>query len=167
MLSSRASLAVAIGATVGVVALTGCSAGAGGGGGGGAGSNTVRVLMVNNPQMIDLQKLTAANFTKQTGINVEFKVLPENDVRDTIAQDVANQAGQYDVITISNFEVPFYAKNGWLVGLDGYADKDAAFDVNDILKPMRESLKGADGKLYAIPFYGESSMLMYRKDVFQ
>src|SRR3954463_12917182 len=162
MLSSRASLAAAIGA----VALAGCSAGAGGGGGGEAGSNTVRVLMVNNPQMVDLQKLTADHFTKQTGIKVQFKVLPENDVRDTIAQDVANQAGQYDVITISNFEVPFYAKNGWLVALDGYAGKDAAFDQQDILEPMRDSLKGADGKLYAIPFYGESSMLMYRKDVF-
>ena len=78
-------------------------AGCGAGGGGGS-SKTVRVLMVNNPQMVDLQKLTAANFTKQTGIKVDFKVLPENDVRDTIAQDVANQAGQYDVITISNFE---------------------------------------------------------------
>src|SRR3954468_22183232 len=160
MLRSRA---VAIGATAAVVALTGCSAGAGGGGGGGAGSNTVRVLMVNNPQMIDLQKLTAANFTKQTGIKVQFKVLPENDVRDTIAQDVANQAGQYDVITISNFEVPFYAKNGWLTPMTDYAAKDSAFAVDDILKPMRDSLTAEDGKLYGIPFYGESSMLMYRK----
>jgi sorbitol/mannitol transport system substrate-binding protein len=165
MLSSRASLAAAIGATAGAAALTGCSAGAGGGGGGGA--NTVRVLMVNNPQMVDLQKLTADNFTKQTGIKVQFKALPENDVRDTIAQDVANQAGQYDVITISNFEVPFYAKNGWLEPLTGYASKDAAFDLQDILKPMQESVKGTDGQIYAIPFYGESSMLMYRKDVFR
>jgi len=123
--------------------------------------------MVNNPQMVDLQKLTADNFTKQTGIKVQFKALPENDVRDTIAQDVANQAGQYDVITISNFEVPFYAKNGWLEPLTGYASKDAAFDLQDILKPMQESVKGTDGQIYAIPFYGESSMLMYRKDVFR
>jgi sorbitol/mannitol transport system substrate-binding protein len=139
--------------------------GAGGGGGGAKGSKTVRVLMVNNPQMVDLQKL-AGTFTKETGINVDFKVLPENDVRDTIAQDVANQAGQYDVITISNFEVPFYAKNGWLTSVSDYAAKDAAFDLNDVLKPMRESLTAADGKLYGIPFYGESSMLMYRKDIF-
>jgi len=143
---------------------TGC--GAGGGGGGQAGSKTVRVLMVNNPQMVDLQKLTAANFTKETGIKVDFKVLPENDVRDTIAQDVANQAGQYDVITISNFEVPFYAKNGWLHSVSDYMAKDSKFDQGDILKPMTESLKGPDGKSYGVPFYGESSMLMYRKDVF-
>jgi sorbitol/mannitol transport system substrate-binding protein len=145
-------------------ALPGCGAG-GGGGGGSAGSKTVRVLMVNNPQMVDLQKLAAANFTKQTGITVDFKVLPENDVRDTIAQDVANQAGQYDVITISNFEVPFYAKNGWLTSVSDYAAKDSKFDQGDILKPMTDSLKGPDGKLYGVPFYGESSMLMYRKDV--
>jgi sorbitol/mannitol transport system substrate-binding protein len=146
------------------VAMTACGAG-GGGGGGKAGSKTVRVLMVNNPQMVDLQKL-AGNFTKETGIKVDFKVLPENDVRDTIAQDVANQAGQYDVITISNFEVPFYAKNGWLTPLSDYASKDAKFDQGDILKPMTQSLTADDGKLYGVPFYGESSMLMYRKDIF-
>jgi sorbitol/mannitol transport system substrate-binding protein len=145
------------------LAVTAC--GAGGGGGGAKGSKTVRVLMVNNPQMVDLQKL-AGTFTKESGIKVDFKVLPENDVRDTIAQDIANQAGQYDVITISNFEVPFYAKNGWLTSVSDYAAKDAAFDLNDILKPMRDSLTAADGKLYGIPFYGESSMLMYRKDIF-
>jgi sorbitol/mannitol transport system substrate-binding protein len=146
------------------VAMTACGAG-GGGGGGKAGSKTVRVLMVNNPQMVDLQKL-AGNFTKEAGIKVDFKVLPENDVRDTIAQDVANQAGQYDVITISNFEVPFYAKNGWLTPLSDYASKDAKFDQGDILKPMTQSLTADDGKLYGVPFYGESSMLMYRKDIF-
>ena len=65
--------------------LTGCS-GAGGGGGGGGG-HTINVLMVNNPQMVDLQKLTADNFTKQTGITVNYTVLPENDVRDKISQE--------------------------------------------------------------------------------
>jgi sorbitol/mannitol transport system substrate-binding protein len=158
-----AAVAAACAAGVTVAA---CGAG-GGGGGGSAGSHTIRVLMVNNPQMVDIQKLTKDNFTKQTGIKVDFKVLPENDVRDTIAQDVANGAGQYDVITISNFEVPFYSKNGWLTPMSDYVAKDAKFDQGDILKPMTESLTGADGKLYAEPFYGESSFLMYRKDVLQ
>ncbi|MEA2383144.1 MAG: polyol transport system substrate-binding protein, partial [Solirubrobacteraceae bacterium] len=161
MRSSRLALATAVAACAAILAITGCGAG-----GGGSSAKTVRVLMVNNPQMVDLQKLTADNFTKKTGIKVDFKVLPENDVRDTIAQDVANGAGQYDVITISNFEVPFYAKNGWLTSMSDFAAKDASFDQSDILKPMTDSLKGPDGKLYGVPFYGESSMLMYRKDVF-
>ncbi|WP_329454439.1 ABC transporter substrate-binding protein [Streptomyces sp. NBC_01497] len=158
-----------LGASVAAATLLAGCAGAGGGddsSSGGGGGKTLNVLMVNNPQMTELQKLTAANFTKKTGIQVHFTVLPENDARDKFTQDFSNQAGQYDIATISNFEVPFYAKNGWLAPLDGYAAKDTAFDQNDILKPMQESLTGTDGKLYAEPFYGESSFLMYRKDLF-
>src|SRR5690348_4825463 len=121
--------------------------------------------MVNNPQMVDLQKLTADNFTKQTGITVNYTVLPENDVRDKISQEFSSQAGQYDVATISNFEVPFYAKNNWLHPLDDYVKADSGFNQADILPSMTTSLTADDGKLYGEPFYGESSFLMYRKDV--
>jgi len=128
------------------------------------GKHTVNVLMVNNPQMVDLQKLVPT-FTKQTGIKVNFTVLPENDIRDKASQEFSNQAGQYDVATLSNFEIPFYSDFGWLTALDSYVANDPGFDQKDILKPMTESLTGSDGKLYGEPFYGESSFLMYRKDV--
>ncbi|MEY9874608.1 ABC-type glycerol-3-phosphate transport system substrate-binding protein [Streptacidiphilus sp. MAP12-33] len=144
--------------------LAACS-GAGGAGGGGGGAHSINVLMVNNPQMVDLQKLTADNFTKSTGIKVNFTVLPENDVRDKITQDFSSQAGQYDVASISNYETPIYAKNGWLAPLTSEAASDTAFDQNDILPNIRKSLT-VNGQVYAEPFYGESSFLMYRKDVF-
>jgi sorbitol/mannitol transport system substrate-binding protein len=131
----------------------------------GGSGDRLRVLMVNNPQMVDLQKLASA-FTKQTGIKVDFTVLPENDLRDKASQEFSSQAGQYDVATLSNFEIPFYSKNNWLVPMDDYIAKDAAFDQSDILKPIAKSLTGPDGKIYGEPFYGESSFLMYRKDVF-
>ncbi|WP_405392768.1 sugar ABC transporter substrate-binding protein [Streptomyces sp. NBC_01102] len=154
-------------AVAGTAALTLLTAGcAGAGGTSFGGGDALNVLMVNNPQMVELQKLTAEHFTEETGIKVNFTVLPENDVRDKISQDFSNQAGQYDIGTISNFEVPFFAKNDWLHPLDTYAAKDTAFDQDDILKPLRDSLT-AEGRLYAEPFYGESSFLMYRKDVFE
>ncbi|MFJ8196247.1 ABC transporter substrate-binding protein [Streptomyces sp. NPDC096152] len=159
----RATLALAAAGTLLAPLLSGCWVGAGGAGSGG---DSINVLMVNNPQMLELQKLTAAHFTKETGIRVNFTVLPENDVRDKISQDFANQAGQYDVATLSNYEIPIYARNGWLHELDPYVARDPAFDQRDILKPMRESLTAGDGRLYGEPFYGESSFLMYRKDVF-
>lgn len=149
-----------------VLATTSACAGAGGGGGGGGGDNAISVLMVNNPQMVDLQKLTADNFTKQTGITVNYTVLPENDVRDKISQEFSSQAGQYDVASLSNFEIPIYAKNGWVAPMDDFIAKDSAFNQADILKPMTTSLTAEDGKIYGQPFYGESSFLMYRKDVF-
>ncbi|SEC74632.1 carbohydrate ABC transporter substrate-binding protein, CUT1 family [Streptomyces sp. 2231.1] len=159
----RATLAMAAAGTLLAPLISGCWAGAGGTGSGG---DSINVLMVNNPQMTELQKLTAAHFTKETGIKVNFTVLPENDVRDKISQDFANQAGQYDVATLSNYEIPIYARNGWLHAMNGYVAADPAYDEGDVLKPMRQSLTGDDGKLYGQPFYGESSFLMYRKDVF-
>src|SRR3954447_3466513 len=140
-----------------VVALLGGCAGWGAGGGGG-GANSISVLMVNNPQMVDLQRLTADNFTKQTGITVNYTVLPENDVRDKISQEFSSQAGQYDVASLSNFEIPIYAKNGWVAPMDDFISADPGFDQSDILKPMAVSLTAADGKLYGQPFYGEASV---------
>jgi sorbitol/mannitol transport system substrate-binding protein len=143
--------------------VSGCAGWGGGGGSGGA--DSINVLMVNNPQMVDLQKLTAEHFTQETGIRVNFTVLPENDVRDKISQEFSSQAGQYDVATVSNFEIPIYARSRWIAPLNPYLAKDAAFDQGDILRPMVTSLTGEDGKIYGEPFYGESSFLMYRKDV--
>ncbi|WP_432547760.1 ABC transporter substrate-binding protein [Kineococcus sp. SYSU DK004] len=161
------------GALSGALLLTSCSgAGGGGGGGGGAGggedggAQSINVIMVNNPQMVDLQELTP-RFTEETGITVNYTVLPENDVRDRITQEFSSQAGQYDVASISNYEVPFYSENGWLAPLDDYIAEDTEFDQDDILDSMESSLTGSDGSVYAEPFYGESSFLMYRTDVFE
>jgi len=158
---------LAIAATALLFLTTACSgAGSTGNGGGGGTDNTITALMVGNPQMEDIQKLTADNFTKQTGITVKFTILPENELRDKVTQDVANQGGQYDVATVGAYEVPIWAKNGWLHELSTQAQADASYDAGDLLKPMVQAVSGEDGKMYAAPFYGESSFLMYNKDLF-
>ena len=157
----RPVLAVAVGA---VLVASGC-AGAGGGGGDGD-SQSINVLMVGNPQMEDIQQLTADSFTKDTGIKVNFTILPENELRDKVTQEVATGAGQYDLATIGAYEAPIWAQNGWLAEFTSYVDKDSAFDKGDLIKPIVDSLT-VDGKLMAVPFYGESSFLMYRKDILE
>jgi sorbitol/mannitol transport system substrate-binding protein len=159
-------MALALPAVAGL-ALSGCAGAGGGGGGGGGGSKSINVLMVGNPQMVDIQKLTKDSFTKDTGIKVNYTVLPENELRDKVTQDVATGAGQYDVATVGAYEVPIWAGNGWLKDVGTYADSSSSYDKADLLPPMVKSLSGQDGKLYGLPFYGESSFLMYRKDVFQ
>ncbi|MGH3350308.1 MAG: ABC transporter substrate-binding protein [Nocardioides sp.] len=121
--------------------------------------------MVNNTQMLELQELTAEHFTKETGIEVNFVVKVEQDMRDTASTEFANQSGIYDVATLSNFEIPYYAEAGWISDMESIAN-DPEFDQDDILPPMTEALS-ANGKVYGQPFYGESSFLMYRKDLFE
>ena len=163
-------LVAAVGLSTVLAATAACSgaggAGGVGGGGGGGGDNSINVLMVNNPQMLALQK-HIGEFTKESGITVNFTVKPENDMRNQAAQEFANQSGQFDVATLSNFEIPFYSKNGWLTSMDDIPayKSDTGFNQADIFPSMTDSLKGPDGKLYGEPFYGESSFLMYRKDI--
>src|SRR3954463_301302 len=137
--------------------LVACS-GAGGSSSSGGGKS-INVLMVGNPQMEDIAKLAKSTFTKDTGITVNFTVLPENELRDKVTQDVATQAGQYDVATVGMYEVPIWSKNGWLKPLGSYADADANYDKADLLPPIVKGLSGEDGQLYGLPFYGESSFL--------
>lgn len=160
-----AVLTAAAGLSVVLAGCAGAGGGGGGGGGGEGGGDSIDVIMVNNPQMEDLETLVG-QFEEESGISVNLTVLPENDVRDSIQTDFAAQSGQYDVATISNYEVPFFSANGWIANLDEYVEADEDFDQDDILAPIADGLRGEDGSLYAQPFYGESSFLMYRKDVF-
>jgi sorbitol/mannitol transport system substrate-binding protein len=122
---------------------------------------TLTIATVNNGDMIRMQRLTDDFKKRNPGIDLDWVTLEENVLREKVTTDIATKSGQYDVLTIGTYEVPIWAKQGWLAPLSLGAD----YDVDDLLPPIRSALS-YDGKLYAAPFYGESSMLMYRKDLF-
>jgi polyol transport system substrate-binding protein len=93
-------------------------------------------------------------------------VLPENQIRDKVTTDISTNAGQFDLVTIGMYEVPLWAKNKWIDEVGTTLQQDASYDYNDLIPSIRTGLE-YDGKLYAAPFYGESSALMYRKDTLQ
>jgi sorbitol/mannitol transport system substrate-binding protein len=123
---------------------------------------TITIATVNNPDMITMQKLTPEFEKANPGIKLNWVVLPENELRQKVTTDIATNAGSYDVLTIGTYETPIWGKNGWLVEMSGLP---ASYDLEDVLKPVRAGLSYQD-KLYALPFYAESSMLYYRKDLF-
>ncbi len=133
---------------------------------------TITVATVNNPQMIQMENLTKYFEKANPGIVVKYDVMPENVLRNKVTEDVSTNAGKFDVVTIGSYEVPLWAKNGWLVNLSKDMPSTQgsaavkAYDVNDLLKPIRSALS-YQNSLYAVPFYGESSMMMYRKDIFK
>ena len=128
-----------------------------------ASAETLTIATVNNGDMIRMQKLSEDFTAKNPGIDLEWVTLEENVLRQRVTTDIATKGGQYDVMTIGTYEVPIWANKGWLVEL---ADLPADYDVDDLLPAIRGGLS-VDGKLYAAPFYGESSMVMYRKDLME
>jgi len=125
-------------------------------------AETLTIATVNNGDMIRMQKLTDDFSKSNPGITLNWVTLEENALRQKVTTDIATKGGQFDILTIGTYEVPIWAKKGWLVALDKLG---ADYDVNDLLPPIRNGLSHG-GKLYAAPFYGESSMVMYRADLF-
>jgi sorbitol/mannitol transport system substrate-binding protein len=156
-----------IGCVTAVVAVAACSSGSSSGSGSTGSTGTVTVAVVSNPlitgQMIPLTK---SNFEKKyPGIKVKFATYTEGDLRAAIEKDVSTHSNAFNVIMIGPYEAPLFAKNGWLDNLSTqYIAKDPSYDASDLLPPIAKSLSYKGG-LYAVPFYGESSMLYYRKDL--
>jgi sorbitol/mannitol transport system substrate-binding protein len=124
---------------------------------------TLTIATVNNSDMIRMQRLTGDFAAKNPGVTLKWVTLEENVLRQRVTTDIATKGGQFDVLTIGTYEVPIWAKQGWLLPLEKLG---AGYDVDDLIPPIRAGLT-VNGKLYAAPFYGESSMIMYRKDLFE
>ena len=134
------------------------------GGEGGSGGGSINVAIVDNPQMKDIAELTPSLFTKESGIKVNYTVLDEGTLRQVTTRDVAAGGQQFDVVMIGLYEAPQFGESGSLVDLTPFASKDSAYQIDDIIPSVRSGLS-VDDKLYASPFYAESSFLMYRKDL--
>ncbi len=125
-----------------------------------ASATDLTIATVNNGHMIEMQKLSSKFEAANPDIKLNWVTLEENVLRQRITTDIATKGGQFDVMTIGMYETPIWGEKGWLVELQ----PDAAYDIDDILPAMRSGLSH-NGKMYAAPFYGESSMIMYRKDL--
>ncbi|MBD0413622.1 ABC transporter substrate-binding protein [Oryzicola mucosus] len=126
-------------------------------------AETLTIATVNNGDMIRMQKLTDDFTSKNPDIQLQWVTLEENVLRERVTTDIATKGGQYDVLTIGNYEVPIWAKQGWLLELN---DLGSNYEVDDLLPAIRGGLS-VDDKLYAAPFYGESAMTIYRTDLLE
>ncbi|MBO1027871.1 sugar ABC transporter substrate-binding protein [Micrococcus luteus] len=123
------------------------------------------VAIVANPQMQDAISLQEEFERQHPDVDVRFVSLPENEARAKITASVATGGGEFDVVMISNYETPSWAENGWIENLQPYIDRTEGYDDEDFISSIREALS-RDGDMYSVPFYGESSFLVYNKEMF-
>ncbi|WP_409183351.1 ABC transporter substrate-binding protein [Amycolatopsis sp. VS8301801F10] len=142
--------------------VTGCA----GAGALGTGGRTLVVAIVSNPQMKDAISLKGEFEQANPGIKLKFVSLPENEARAKITASTATQGGEFDVVMISNYEAPQWAANGWLENLEPHMKATPGYDEADFIPSIRQSLS-YENQMYAVPFYGESSFVVYRKDLFE
>jgi sorbitol/mannitol transport system substrate-binding protein len=126
-------------------------------------ATTVTIATLNNPDMIELKKLSPAFEKANPDIQLKWVILEENVLRQRATTDITTNSGQFDVMAIGTYEAPQWGKRGWLAPM---TNLPADYDLEDVVKTARDGLS-YNGQLYALPFYVESSMTYYRKDLFE
>src|SRR5215468_7990141 len=143
------------------IAVTAAVAACSSGSGGGNASGVVTVAVVSNPLITSqMVPLTKSVFEKQhPGITVKFATYTEGDLRAAIEKNVSTHSNAFNVIMIGPYETPLFAKNGWLTNLSSqFIAKNPSYGASDLLPPIAKSLS-YKSSLYAVPVYGETSMM--------
>jgi sorbitol/mannitol transport system substrate-binding protein len=125
---------------------------------------SIDVAIVDNPQMQDLAHLTPSLFTAKSHIKVNYTILDNGTLREITTSDESAADRRFDVVMIGPYEAPQFGKDGHITDLTRMALSDRTYDLDDVIPSVRKALS-YEGRLYASPFYAESSFLMYRKDV--
>ncbi|MFE0014958.1 ABC transporter substrate-binding protein [Mesorhizobium sp. NPDC059054] len=124
------------------------------------------VLMEGHPTTDAIQKLLP-EFKTVTGIDVALEVVPEQDITAKMLLELSSKSGRYDVVQNNIIYVPGFVKNGYIVPLDEHLTKYPQFFDKADFVPGYFNTNVVDGKVYGLPVYGESTFLMYRKDLFE
>lgn len=126
-------------------------------------AETVTIATVNNSDMIRMQRLSKVFEEQHPEVKLNWEVLEENVLRQCLTTDIATQGGQFDVLTIGTYETPLWGAKHWL---EPITPLPADYDVEDIFPAVRQGLS-VNNTLYALPFYGESTVTYYRTDLFK
>src|SRR5271156_2974639 len=79
-----------------------------------AAEQAVTIAAVNNPAMIELQRLSPKFEAENPGIKLNWVVVEENILRQRITTDISTGSGQFDLVFLGLYETPIFAKRGWL-----------------------------------------------------
>lgn len=127
-----------------------------------AGQQTITIGTINNNDMIIMQELSKEFEKKNPDIKLNWVILEENVLRQRITTDISTNSGQFDIMTIGLMEAPMWGERGWLAPFTNHPKE---YQFEDLIDSVRDGL-AVNGVQYALPFYAESQMIFYRKDLF-
>ena len=127
-----------------------------------ANKKVVTIGTVNNRDMLILKELSSTFEKANPEIDIRWRIYDENTLRNRTLSDLAISGGQFDIMTIGLQEIPAWSKNKWLSPITNLPED---YEVSDIFQNLMNA-HYYKSELYALPFYAESSVTYYRKDLF-
>lgn len=141
---------------------------------------TVTVIFPAHPHYNAVMKVLP-EFTKETGIKVEVDQLQYLKLREKSTLELTKNRGDYDLMSYVVFSKADYVFADQLENLARYFMNpklsDPSYDAGDLIDGYVQNigvaggekgyLPGATGSLFGVPFGSETSILGYRKDIFE
>jgi multiple sugar transport system substrate-binding protein len=129
----------------------------------------IRIVTEDTPPSQATRQLVLKEFVPLTGIEVNWELLPLDQVLAKILSDTARQAGAFDL---------FYLDQAWIGQFAGDCDcpakwvenKDLAYPgygFSDFLPPLIKNISTYQNRLCSIPYDIPIFIPMYRKDLFE
>ncbi len=109
-------------------------------------------------------------FEALTGVKLRFEKVPPGQIRQKAVLDLSSKTATYATHASDPMYYPLYVANKWVDPLDTYlndaslTDK-AWFQFDDIIKAWRDA-NSMNGKPYGVPYDGEVTVQVYRKDLY-
>jgi multiple sugar transport system substrate-binding protein len=160
----------------GVTALSACGSGGDNAGapdlGGAEDGGTTMVIPVNRSPWLGAYQELVAQYEEETGIDIELREFPFEEMRTQYINDQQNDSGTFDLYHIPEGNIGEFFANEWVQPLHGI---DPEFSLDDEVlsysnfsywDPER-NVSSEDGELMALPLNGNVSLYMYRADVFE
>jgi ABC-type glycerol-3-phosphate transport system substrate-binding protein len=124
---------------------------------------TLRALMEDVPETQIIEKLLP-EFTKETGIQVEFEKIGYGDMHDKLVAQLVSSESYYNLLEVDFLWAGEFPTAGWLEDLKPYVEK-SGFDLKPIFPSMLELLGATEDALPILPMYNYSMGLIYRTDL--
>ncbi len=110
-------------------------------------------------------------FTKLTGIQVTFDVVPPREMREKAVLDLGARSGNIYSHTADPMYLPLYEFNKWTDPLDDYLNDSSITDLTwfalDDIVPLWRKHDTVKGKLFGMPVEGEATIHIYRRDIYE
>jgi len=129
---------------------------------------TVGVVDFGDTQILKDQ---VPEFEALTGIDVDYQPYPEAEWNQKLIVDLQSTAAQFDVLLSDFMYLPQFAEAGFIENVDAYLNDPALtdgawYDLEDLFPALRSAAQ-VDNKYWGLPLSTESTLLYYRKDLFE
>lgn len=128
----------------------------------------LRVLTEDTPPSLACKHLIESEFSRVTGIDVDWQLEPLERVFAKASMDVARGAGNHDLVYLDQSWIARFAPH--LESMEPWMERpDLAYphwDFEDILAPLLEKTATYGGRLIGIPYDITIFIAMYRRDIF-